>query len=206
MWKIETPSVTDPVVREVHRILSSHLMVGAPFHPSATRQWYDDFRTLRFLLGVPRPVRVRSFSSLDCTLQQRHCGEQVDKTVREGGTQWHSSASGFLHPWRVTDRGIRDKTRDPVAVAAEIHVIGTVLASDDVESTIQKVFDVPYPRDLASSGDHGLPRYLLRASASLDHLLQTVLSLSSADELRERRALMASLRMQRTSTVKQDRQ
>ncbi|MFC4887834.1 hypothetical protein ACFPK5_22065 [Streptomyces beijiangensis] len=65
---------------------------------------------------------------------------------------------------------------------------------------------MPYPRDLASSGDHGLPRYLLRASASLDHLLQTVLSLSSADELRERRALMASLRMQRTSTVKQDRQ
>ncbi|MFJ4617363.1 TniQ family protein [Streptomyces sp. NPDC088812] len=184
LWEIVTPPVADPVVRDVHQTLIAYLAAVRSSRPTATQQWFDDFRTLRILLKDPEPLRVQSFTSPDPALRERYTDQPADDGWGIDGDviQWQPSESGFLHPWRQGAFGSRRKERDPVTAAAEFSVIGRILGSGDMAAAAWETFGVPRRAALRSFGDE-LPSYLSGASPQLHGLLRQALETEAVDQV-----------------------
>ncbi|GHE08754.1 TniQ family protein [Streptomyces alanosinicus] len=170
LWEILTPTVADPMVRDTHQRL---VRMAGEEPSSLDRQWYDDLRTLRILLNEPNPLYVQTFTGPDPALRERY-------TTQERGSMWddtdtnpvvlRATGTGFLHPWRRTSPSTYGKERDPVTTGAELSVIASVLASDDMAAAAREAFRVLRPASLRDF-DNDLPPYLYRASSQLHALI-----------------------------------
>ncbi|MFD4763265.1 TniQ family protein [Streptomyces sp. NPDC058439] len=183
LWEMDTPLVTDPVVQRTHQRLTRLIAPGSP--TDEDEQWYTDLRALRTLLEDPNALRVRAFTSPDPALQERFTTAEEDIPPQEWGETgpvitWQPSGSGFLSPMRRTTSDPRvgivwEGQRDPVPQAAKLHVIGTVLESQDVAAAVQEVFSVVSQARRRDFGDW-VPLYLGKASPQLHELIERALA------------------------------
>lgn len=175
--------VTDPVVQRTHQRLTRLIAPGSPTNED--EQWYTDVRALRTLLEDPNALRVQAFTSPDLALQKRFITAEEDIPPQEWGEtgpviNWQPSRSGFVSPMRRMTSDPRvgivwEGQRDPVTQAAKLHVIGTVLESQDVAAAVQEVFSVVSQARLRDFGER-VPPCLGKASSQLHELIELALA------------------------------
>ncbi|MEV5374991.1 hypothetical protein AB0L26_03295 [Streptomyces nondiastaticus] len=183
MWEIDTVSVADPSLFELHHRLRYFMKRGNRKQRPTPSQWLCDFHTVRKLIS--RWTTVQSFNSPDPTLQARFTG----KSDWESG--WSRSSSGFLEPMKLVSHGdfrTGYTLRDPITEACEISAVGQIVLSHDMEAGARDTLEIRHSVEFSKFEEGFRLFYPIAASPSLDGILSDLLGERGFAALTERRA------------------